>query len=149
MTVEHLNGHNLLRKHAQDIETSWQVRLMRETRGHAAAVVMVVMAHNFYEILDTLCRVAFPGFQKMALPCLSGPAKIAKSGQVYCTMVKGTGGQVPNCVIFESETEMRDEFRRFADELKFNDKDREEMFRALQNWIVVDYRVNELAEKTA
>ncbi len=151
---ERINGNPtlasaLLSREARELRETWQARLMYHARGRSAAIVMVMIAHNWYEQLDVLCRVVWPGFKKMNLPCLQGPAKIARTGQVYCDMINSREERVPHCVLFASETEMRDFWRRLADDLKFTDSERADMFRGIQNWVVADYRVNERGEKVA
>ena len=155
MTVEHarsekLNGAHaamLLGRQAQELRDSWQARLMAHTSGRDAAIVMVVIAHNWFDAMDTLCRVVWPGFMRLNPPMLSGPAKISKGGQVYCDMINRDKFRVPNVVLFDSQDALIGFFRRLADVLKFSDKDRAELFMAVQNWVVADYRVNENAEK--
>jgi hypothetical protein len=45
-------------------------------------------------------------------------------------------------VLYADELELRDEFRRLADQAKLADDERIEMFAAIRNWIIADYRLD-------
>lgn len=136
--LETLNG----RRHAQDLRETWQGRAMAAARGKLGMVLLSVLAHNYDEALPTLLRVVFPGFTEPALPCLVSAAKVAKTGAIVADMLGRDGQKHSNVPLYQSEIKLRDDFRRLADELKFNDSDREQMFLAVQKWVVADRRLD-------
>jgi hypothetical protein len=126
-----------------DLRGSWQCRALVETRGYARMVMLSVLAHTLEAAVVTLCYAAFADFDgSLPLPALTTAAKIDKTGAVAADMC-GTGGVIlKDEVIFRSEIEMRDAFRRLADRMKLPDADRIELFKYAQAWVVADRRLD-------
>ncbi len=128
-------------KEANEIRESWQAKLLSVARGRTAAAALVILAYSYYEAMDILCRVVWPGFIKLKPPLLSGPGKIVGTGQVVCDMVDAAGYITRNVAVYESEDELKSEFRRIADALALEDEQRTEMFDAIKRWVAADYRI--------
>lgn len=129
------------RARAELLET-WQARALAAATGKTGAVLLSVLAHNYDDQMLTLLRVVFPGFTTIQAPFLSSAARIAKTGAIVADIVERTGAIAKRAVIYRNATEMQDDFRRLGDALKLNDADREEMFKALKNWVVADRRLD-------
>src|SRR5215472_13361282 len=107
-----------------------------------AAVTLSVLAHSFDEGMSTLLRVVFPGFRSITAPFFCSAGHILKSGIVAADMVTRDGCVLKNVPVFASVRAMEGEFRRLADRLKLSDADRAQMFIAVKNWVVCDYRLD-------
>jgi hypothetical protein len=126
-----------------DLRGSWQARALVATTGAARMVMLSVLAHTLEEATITLCYAAFADFDgSLPLPALVTAAKIDKTGAVVANMCGTDGVILKDVVLFRTEIEMRDAFRRLADRMKFNDPDRIEMFKYVQRWVVADRRLD-------
>jgi hypothetical protein len=126
-----------------DLRGSWQCRGLVETTGPARMVVLSVLAHTLETAVVTLCFAAFADFDgSLPLPALTTAAKIDKTGAVVADVCDRSGGIHKDQVLFKTEIEMRDAFRRLADRLKLSDPDRVEMFKYAQAWVVADRRLD-------
>lgn len=129
-----------------DLRSSWQARALAGTQDKLQAVVMSVLAHNYDEAMPVLMQVAFPGFRVGATPIshaiYCSAARIDKSGRVVADMVSRTGRKIKNSIVFMSELDMQNAFRRLADMMKLDDHERIEMFHAVQRWVVADRRLD-------
>lgn len=130
------------RRHALDLRDTWQGRLLAAARGKTGAVALSVLAHNFDDAMPTLLRVVFPGFTSITAPFLCSAGRVAKTGAIVADIVQPTGRIDKRSVLYRNEIEMRDDFRRLADSLKFSDGDRVAMFAALKKWVVADHRLD-------
>lgn len=140
------------RRHRQDLEGSWQCRLLRKTlrsengtvrpRDLMGAAILSIVSHNYDEALPVLLRVAFADFTGIGAPFFCSAARIAKTGDVMVDMISRDGQRVKNQGIFTSGRKLQSAFRRLADEMALNDKDRVELFDALKRWVVCDYRLD-------
>lgn len=128
---------------ADDLRESWQCRALVHTqRSHIGVVLLSVLAHNFDDAMSVLMRVAFPGFESISPPFLCTAGKVGKSGQIVADVVQRDGTISKDVAVYGSETELRDDFRRLADDLKLSDSDRLVMFAAVKKWIVADRRLD-------
>lgn len=126
-----------------DLRGSWQARALVETKGPARMVMLSVLAHTLEEAVITLCFAAFHDFDgRLPIPALVSAARIAKTGAVVADMVDRFGTIKKDTVLFKTELEMRDAFRRLADRMKLSDSDRIEMFKYVQRWVVADRRLD-------
>lgn len=133
----------LAAKEAQALRDLWQGRVLAHTRGQPlGAVVISVLAHSYDEAMPVMLAVVFPGFAGLKPPGLISAGKIEKNGIVVADIVKRDGMIVKDAALFKNELQMRDAFRRLADEMKLNDADRIELFRAVQRWVVADRRLD-------
>jgi hypothetical protein len=129
-------------RHALDLRDSWQGKCLAAAQGKTGAVMLSVLAHNYDGAMLALLRVVFPGFTSITAPFLCTAGKVAKSGAVVADMVGKTGSITKDTVLYRSEIELRDDFRKLADRLKLNDADRIEMFAAVKRWVVADRRLD-------
>lgn len=129
-------------KHAQELRETWQARALAVATGRTGAVLLSVLAHNYDDAMSVLLRVVFPGFTSITAPFLCTAGKIAKSGAVVADVVCKYGRIAKQDVIYKNTTELQNDFRRLADRLKLSDAERIEMFKAVQRWIVCDYRLD-------
>jgi hypothetical protein len=126
-----------------DLRGSWQARALTSTMGAARMVILSVLAHTLEEATITLCYAAFADFDgSLPLPALVTAAKIDKSGAIVADMCDRKGRVHKDALLFKTEIEMRDAFRRLADRMKLNDADRIEMFKYAQAWVVADRRLD-------
>ena len=125
-----------------DLMATWQARTLRAATGKTGAVLLSVLAHNYDDQLLTLLKVAFPGFTSIAAPFLCSAGRVAKSGAIVADMVHADGRISRRAPLYHNEIELRDDFRRLADELKLDDTDREQLFGAVQKWVVADHRLD-------
>ena len=131
------------RKHAQELRESWQVKALIATqRDPIGATLLSALAHSYDDAMPVLLRVAFPGFKSIQPPFLVTAGRIAKTGAVVANMAMSDGTIIKDYVLWQTERSLRDAFRRLADRLKFNDKDRTEMFKCVQRWVVADRRLD-------
>lgn len=130
-------------KEAAELRETWQARALAATQSsHLGAVLLSVLAHSYDEALPVLLRVVFPGFQGLKPPGLISAGKIGRTGSVVADVVLKGGLRKRNSIIFSDKKAMESAFRKLADRLKLSDKDRREMFCAVQRWVVCDYRRN-------
>lgn len=126
-----------------DLRGSWQSRALTATTGPARMVLLSVLAHTLEQAVVTLCYAAFADFDgSLPLPSLTTAAKIDKAGAVVADVCDRAGVIHKDEVLFKSEIEMRDAFRRLADRMKLSDPDRIEMFKYVQRWVVADRRLD-------
>jgi hypothetical protein len=131
-------------RHADDLRGLWQTRALARAPRDMFPVVLSVIAHNYDEALEVLLELAG---KKVTVPFLCTAGHIAKDGRVYARVVTPTVdlyGQrtMEYWELFKNLREMEGKFRRLADELKLTDKERVEMFKAVQRWIVCDHRID-------
>lgn len=136
--VTETGGHRL----AFDLRATWQARCLTHAKGKTGAVMLSVLAHNFDDAMLTLLQVCFPGFTSITAPFLSTAGKVQKNGAVTADMVERNGAIRKDAVLYRNETELRDDFRRLADELKLSDDERKGLFAAVQKWVVCDFRID-------
>lgn len=130
-----------------DLDACWQVRLLKHTEGDwLGAVSLSILAHNYIEQMPFVLTVAFRWYHgpgtTMPYPALKSAARIAKTGAIVANVVDKQGHDLKDFVLFKTEIELRDAFRRVADHLKLDDQDRLELFRAVKNWVVADRRLD-------
>lgn len=130
------------RRLAFDLRATWQARTLMAARGKTAAVLMSVLAHNYDDQMLPLLQVCFPGFQSITAPFLTSAGRVQKNGAVTADIVQKTGRIDKQAVLYRSEIELRDDFRRLADGLKLDDEDRQQLFIAVQKWVVADRRLD-------
>src|SRR5437879_4203893 len=120
---------------AFDLCDTWQAKVLlaaqAKTDGVTGAVALSVMAHNFDDAMPVLLQVLFPGFTSIAAPFLCSAGRVDKTGAVVANVVNKSGGIQKDYVLYRSEIELRDDFRKLADQIKLNDADRREMFAAV------------------
>lgn len=136
----------LARKHFRELRDTWQVRALVQSKNEHVGFVLLSVLGDAYgdprdDRLALFLKVAFPGFKGINPPALCSSGKIGKSGQIVAD-VAYKHGRVRNVVLYASETALRDDFRRLADQLKLNDFDRIEMFKCVQKWVVADTRLD-------
>ncbi len=128
---------------AFDLRATWQGRALMEIKGPFRAVLMSVLAHTLDEAMVTLCAVVFENFDgSLDPPYLTTAAKINKSGAIVADVCDRVGTIRKDEVIFVSEQQMQDTFRKCADRLKLSDSDRIELFKYAQRWVVADRRLD-------
>jgi hypothetical protein len=131
-------------RHLQDLRDTWQARVLVATqRERLGIVVLSVLAHNFDDALPVLLQAVFPGFYAISAPFLCSAGKIDKRGKIIADLVM-RDNQPPrrNTIVFHSLADMQSDFRRLADRLKLDDKDRRQLFAAVKNWVVADQRLD-------
>ena len=131
------------RRHADDLARTWQCRaLIASQHQHVGVILLSVLAHTYDDAMPVLLRIAFPGFTSIQPPFLCTCGKIAKTGAIVADVVQRDGTIEKDVAIYKNEIELRDDFRRLADELKLDDGDRVEMFKCVQRWVVADRRLD-------
>lgn len=125
----------------EELRQSWQGRLLTQTGGQVAAVVLSMIAHSWPDDFEWLLRACFPGYRALARPMYVSCGKIAPSGRIVADLLPKEGPKLWKTHVFASEAEMQGCFRQLADILKLNDKDRIEMFKMVKRWLVADWRV--------
>lgn len=130
------------KRHRDELLASWQARVLMRTGKQVYSVLLSVLAHNFDEALPTLLRTINPNFKSITAPFYCSAAKIDKAGRIVADLVTRDGLILKDSVVFTSQREMRDVFRRLADVLKFDDRERMEFFTALRKWVVADRRLD-------
>ncbi len=133
-----------IKRHAQDLRDTWQARCIAESTGRTRAVILIVLAMNYTNAMQTLLRVC--GFRDINRPFLSSGATIALSGKLICDVTEKSGLVAP-AVVYENTDELNRDMRGLADKLKLTDKERLEMTAAIQRWVVADQRVDHLGER--
>lgn len=108
-----------------DLRDTWQWKLLVATEGRASHLITRAMFHN----------------NGSHYPRMAYSAVIDKEGYVTCDMAL-TADQADwyHKVPVDHVIKVRDGFRRIADELKLNDKDRTELFEVLASWMATDLR---------
>lgn len=167
-----INGHNVISgaslsrdamalwsRPADQLRGEWQCRLLVGANGGKSelsfpmndrfAVALVMIGHSYFEAMSVLLRVAFPNFCRLQSPCWSGPATIVKTGQVVCTYIDSSGHEYKNVRAYDSEDALIKDFRDLADDIKFDDADREAMFACLKRWVTRDNRLKAAIEDKA
>jgi len=137
----------LWNKHAQQLRDLWQGRALAEATGTTAAVLLSVLAHNYdpeWIVLVTLVKpITWDVANKaVRLPALCSAGRVGKTGAIVADVMHKNGTLQKQVVLYRSEIELRDDFRRIADRLKFTDRERNEMFAAVQRWVVADHRLD-------
>jgi len=131
---------------AFDIRDTWQARVLlvaqERKSGVIGAVALSVLAHNFDDAMPVMLKVLFPGFTSIEPPFLCSAGKVDKHGAVVADLIERSGVIVKNLPLYRDEIELRDDFRKVADQLKLNDADRRELFAAVQRWVVADRRLD-------
>jgi hypothetical protein len=127
-------------RRSQELRDSWQGKLLAIARTKDYMVTLSILATNYDEMMIPLLRAVHPGWIEPSLPCLCTSGKIAKSGAVFAQCMFAEGKK--HVVLYEDELELRDTFRRLADRAKLDDDERIEMFQAIRNWIIADYRLD-------
>jgi hypothetical protein len=125
-----------------DICDTWQARLLTEARGLTRAVVLSVLAHNFDDAMPALLETVFPGFRSITAPFLCSAGRVSKSGTIVANVVMKDGRIVKDYTLYSNEIGLRDDFRKMADRLTLNDRDRVELFAAVKRWVVADRRLD-------
>ena len=128
-------------RHAQQLRDEWQCRLLVEAKDKNAAIVLAMLANLYYEAMEVLLRVAFPGFERINPPIYTGFARVTSDGRVVCDYINRDGMTLRNALVYDSEAELIKQFRDIADRLKFSDEDRVAMFRDLKRWVSRDDRI--------
>ena len=129
-------------RHAQQLRDEWQCRLLVEAKDKNLAIVLAMLANLYYEAMEVLLRVAFPGFVQINPPIYAGFARILKDGRVVCDYIARDMSLTRNALVYDSEDELIKQFRDIADRLKFSDEDRIAMFRDLKRWVSRDERIS-------
>lgn len=127
---------------AFDLRASWQARALAEAKGMTGMVLLSILSHTYDEALVVLLPIVFPGYVEPNLPVLASCGKIDKSGAIVADVIRKDHRVVKDALIYKSEADLRDDFRRFADRLELNDTDRTEFFKCLQRWLVADRRID-------
>jgi hypothetical protein len=139
MTIAELDS----RRHFDDLRRTWQCRaLIASQNKHVGVVLLSVLAHTFDDAMPVLLRVAFPGLTSISAPFLTTCGRIAKTGHIVADVAWKDGSIGKDVAIYNNEIELRDDFRRLADRLRLADRDRDEMFKCVQRWVVADRRLD-------
>lgn len=129
-------------RHRDELLETWQAKVLLGSEGMMRAVILSVLAHSFDDAMPTLLRAAFPGFYSICAPFFCTAARIMRSGHVCADLVTADGLIEKYHEIFPNEIAMRSAFRRLADTLKLDDRDRRQLFAAAQRWVVCDFRLD-------
>jgi hypothetical protein len=127
-------------RRSQELRDSWQGKLLAKARTKDYMVALSVIATNYDEMMIPLLRAVHPGWIEPSLPCLCSSGRVAKSGAIFAQCMFHQGRKY--VVLYKDERELRDCFRRLADQAKLADDERIEMFQAIRNWIKADYRLD-------
>lgn len=106
---------------------TWQYRAIEYTRGNQTPTGCIV--------------IAMLGKTSNNPPRLNNAATITHEGLILCDFQDKEGYLNPEFLVGPVTLVVRD-FRRLADELKFTDEERMEMFAKLRAWISIDERAN-------
>ena len=136
----------LAKKPADELAERWEVRALREACGKTAAVVVAFLAAEVPIALPILLQVAFPGFTDISLPAFIGYAQILEDGSVVSNMIDRNRKSVI-AKVYDSDDDLRGDFRRLADKIKMTDEERDELFGMLRKWVVGDRRYDHMGEK--
>ena len=129
---------------AEVLRQSWQGRALACTNGQGAmlAVLMSLFAEVHDDAFPFLMRAVFPEWHGVYAPFICSAPKIDKAGRIIADVVKKGGAKSKGHVVFDSEDQMQTQFRRLADWLKLDDKDRVAMFDAVRAWVKADMRLD-------
>lgn len=130
---------------AFDLPGSWQVRALREAKGQTITALESVLEHTYEHILLIMIEAAFPFRARPiepTLPCVASTVKVDKTGAIVGDIIDKEHRVTKDVVIYRSEIEMQNDFRRLADRMKLSDADRIEMFKCVQRWVVADRRLD-------
>lgn len=133
-------------KVAEEIRQMWQARALLESKDRMQRVVLVALAKEYPQALQTLLRAI--GIEDIQRPFLCGYATIYPSGRIVCDMIQKDGSKRA-VAVYHSENEFIMEMRTLADQMKLADRDRAEMFTVLQKWVSSDKRVGVFGQKLA
>jgi hypothetical protein len=137
-----LLGTDLTNALAFDLRASWQARALAEAKGQTGMVLLSVLSHTYDDALVVLLPMVFPGFVEPSLPVLASCGKIDRTGAVVADVIRKDHVVAKDTVIYRSDADLQNDFRRLADRLKLNDDDRSEMFKCVQRWLVADRRLD-------
>lgn len=137
---------NLTDKVADEIRDMWQARALLASKDKMQRVLLVAIAKEYPAAFKTLLRAI--GIIDINRPFLCSYATIYPSGRIVADMITENG--VKRAIaVYRTESEFIHEMRKFADEMKLDDKDRTEMFTVLQKWITKDRRVGIFGQRLA
>lgn len=105
----------------------WRFRAIETTRGNSTTIGTLLLA--------------VIGRHSRRPPWFGPTCVITPDGYVLSNFVDRYGTMHPAALVCGIE-DMIDGFRRLADRLKLNDKDREELFDQLKKWVSVDHRAD-------
>jgi hypothetical protein len=108
----------------KDIRDTWQWRMLVATRGDGT-------------FKHAILRAAFHNFGG-DYPRFGHGAKILKDGVVIAKVATAKG--LVDEVRIDTVENIRDAFRRVADEIKLSDEDRGSLFEVLREWMSEDQR---------
>lgn len=129
----------------QELCDTWQGRALRFAEKRAIGIVLLSVLANAYETehIFVLLHAVFPGFKSIKPPFICSTARVNKYGAIVADVVPRSGDRViKNEVIFPSEAAMQASFRKLADMMKLDDRDRRELFKAANMWVVADMRLD-------
>lgn len=135
------------KKHSDEIRNMWQSRALRQSSDKLRKVLIVALAKEYPQAIDTLLKVTFPGFVDIDLPMFISYAHIDLGGNIVCDMIDKDGVKVVAQI--GTEDSFISAVRKLADEVKLDDKDRSEMFTVMQKWVASDQRVGINGERLA
>ena len=138
----------LLKNPADELRETWQSRALAASEGKMRRVLTVVFSYEYAAAMPVLLAATFPGFIDIQRPFLSSYAAIMPNGKVICEMVDKDGSK-KTVAVYDSKDKYVYDMRQLADKLKLSDKDRTEMFKVLQRWIVKDMRIGPHGERLA
>lgn len=129
---------------AEQLRQSWQGRALACTngKGHMLAVLMSLLADAYDDAFPFLMRAVFPEWHGVYTPFLCTSPKIDKAGRVVADLMLKDGAKIKGHIVFASEQEMQDAFRRLADWLKLSDADRINLFDKVRAWVKADLRLD-------
>src|ERR1700722_19078838 len=125
-------------RHAQKLRDEWQCRLLVEAKDKNLAIVLAMLANLYYEAMEVLLRVAFPGFVQINPPIYTGFARILIDGRVVCDYISKDMTMTKNALVYDSEDELIKQFGDIAYRLKISDEDRKTLFADLRRWVSRD-----------
>lgn len=145
----------VIERHPQDLQESWQAKVLRETcamaefgvlkpKGKLGGVVLSIFAHGLdADGLVFILQATFPDFYSIGAPFLGSAAKIDKAGRIVADAVLRDGtAPVKDHVLFRCAREMEAALRRLADRCRLSDTDRLKLFVAAKQWVVADRRLD-------
>jgi hypothetical protein len=135
-------GTDLTNSLAFDLRASWQARALAEAKGQTGMVLLSVLSHSYDDALVVLLPIVFPGFVEPSLPVLASCGKIDRTGAVVADVIRRDHTVARDTVVYRSDTDLQNDFRRLADRLKLSDDDRTELFKCVQRWLVADRRLD-------
>lgn len=131
---------------AEELRASWQGRALALTvdGGHyqLAIALLSLLADNYDDTMPFLLAAVFDGCLGIRAPFYCSNPKIDKRGRIVADMITKFGKRQKNSVIFDSEKQMQDIFRKLADRLKLDDAERIDLFIAVRFWVKADMRLD-------